>query len=181
MRNGSYLINNSRGSIVDLEALADELRSGRLAGAAVDVFPEEPSSNADVLLTPLRGLPNVILTPHIGGSTEEAQERIGQEVARKLADFVIHGSTMGAVNLPQIKLPVRTSGARLIHIHRKAAGTVRRIQDIFLRQNVSAMSAFYQADDEIGYAVFDFAETDRQDAVLGAVSAIDGTICARFC
>jgi D-3-phosphoglycerate dehydrogenase / 2-oxoglutarate reductase len=181
MRKGSYLINNSRGSIVDLEALADELRSGRLAGAAVDVFPEEPSSNADVLLTPLRGLPNVILTPHIGGSTEEAQERIGQEVARKLADFVIHGSTMGAVNLPQIKLPVRTSGARLIHIHRKAAGTVRRIQDIFLRQKLTAMSAFYQADDEIGYAVFDFAETDRQDAVLGAVSAIDGTICARFC
>jgi D-3-phosphoglycerate dehydrogenase / 2-oxoglutarate reductase len=182
MRKGSYLINNSRGSIVDLEALAAELRSGRLAGAAVDVFPEEPSSNTDVLLTPLRGLPNVILTPHIGGSTEEAQERIGQEVARKLADFMINGSTTGAVNFPQIKLPERAPGARLIHVHRKAVGMVRRIHDIFLRRNLTTVAEFYQADDDIGYAVFDIAEIDgHEEAVLGAVRAIEGTIGVRFC
>ena len=107
MKPGSYMINNSRGTVVDLEALADALRSGHLRGAAVDVFPEEPSANGEAFVSPLQGLENVILTPHVGGSTEEAQERIGTEVARKLIDYSDVGSTLGAVNFPQVQLPTR--------------------------------------------------------------------------
>jgi D-3-phosphoglycerate dehydrogenase len=107
MKPGAYFINNSRGTVVDLDALAERLKGGHLRGAAIDVFPVEPGSNNDPFITPLQGLPNVILTPHIGGSTEEAQERIGSEVARKLIDYSDNGSTMGAVNFPQVQLPAR--------------------------------------------------------------------------
>jgi D-3-phosphoglycerate dehydrogenase len=155
MRKGAYLINNSRGTVVDLEALAHELRGGRLAGAAVDVFPKEPSSNSDMLLTPLRGLDNVILTPHIGGSTEEAQQRIGAEVARKLAEFVANGSTAGAVNVPQLKLGDRSAGARFVHLHRKGGGTVRALHDVFARCGAEIACCHYETDSELGYAAFD--------------------------
>lgn len=182
MRPGSYLINNSRGTVVDLDGLADELRSGRLAGAAIDVFPEEPASSADDLLTPLRGLSNVILTPHIGGSTEEAQERIGEAVARKLADFVRHGSTMGAVNLPQIKLPVHPSGNRFIHTHRRSAGMVVALHNVFKRQKMRIDSHYYEIDDDIGYAVIDTGNTGADHVlVLEQIAALDGTICSRLC
>src|SRR5579859_616061 len=112
MRPGSLLINNSRGTVVDLDALAAALRDGHLAGAALDVFPVEPSSNSERFDSPVQGLNNVILTPHIGGSTEEAQERIGREVARKLLDYCINGSTMGAVNFPEVQLHSRRSEER---------------------------------------------------------------------
>src|SRR6266851_2161813 len=111
MKPGSYLINNSRGTVVDLDALAKALRDGHLAGAALDVFPIEPSSNSDCFQSPLQGLKNVILTPHIGGSTEEAQDRIGKEVARKMLDYFSSGSTMGAVNFSQFHCR-RTPSAR---------------------------------------------------------------------
>ena len=109
MKRGAYLINNSRGSVVDLPALADSLRAGHLAGAAVDVFPREPKSNKDRFETPLQGIENVILTPHVGGSTEEAQERIGAEVARKLVNHALSAATTGAVNFPQVQLPARAT------------------------------------------------------------------------
>jgi D-3-phosphoglycerate dehydrogenase / 2-oxoglutarate reductase len=182
MRQGSYLINNSRGTVVDIEALANELRSGRLAGAAIDVFPEEPSSNSDILLTPLRGLANVILTPHIGGSTEEAQERIGVEVARKLSDFMACGSTVGAVNFPQLKLTPPISSARFAHVHRKSAGMVRSLHDVFRRRGAEMVAHYYQADDAIGYAVIDGEGSEANNhAILGELSALEGTICSRLC
>src|SRR3954469_15093053 len=127
MKKDACLINNSRGTVVDLDALAAALKAGRLAGAAIDVFPVEPASNTDRLVTPLQGLPNVILTPHVGGSTEEAQDRIGTEVTRKLIEYSDVGSTMGAVNFPQVQLPPRPSGTRFIHIHGDVPGVMGKL------------------------------------------------------
>ena len=125
MKPGAYFINNSRGTVVDLDALADALREGRLRGAAVDVFPVEPGSNKERFASPLQGLDNVILTPHIGGSTEEAQERIGAEVARKLVDYSDTGSTMGAVNFPLAQLPPRPVGHAVYPGSAQRAGHAR--------------------------------------------------------
>jgi D-3-phosphoglycerate dehydrogenase len=128
MKKGAYLINNSRGTVVDLDALAAGLRDQHLAGAAVDVFPVEPSSNKERFSTPLQGLPNVILTPHVGASTEEAQERIGTEVARKLVEYSDTGSTTGAVNFPQVQLPARpASQTRYMHVHRNVPGMLGKL------------------------------------------------------
>jgi D-3-phosphoglycerate dehydrogenase len=121
-------------TVVDLDALAAALRSGHLLGAAVDVFPEEPARNGEPFAPPCQGIPNVILTPHIGGSTAEAQTRIGEEVARKLIDYSDTGATMGAVNFPQVQLPPRPSGARWMHMHRDAPGMLSRINEIFGRR-----------------------------------------------
>src|SRR6202051_3452958 len=132
MKPDSYLINNSRGTVVDLDALAKALRDGHLAGAALDVFPVEPSSNSERFQSPVQGLKNVILTPHIGGSTEEGQERIGREVARKLIDYCINGSTMGAVNFPQVQLHSRAHGVRFSHVHHNVPGMLRRLNEVFL-------------------------------------------------
>jgi len=142
MRPGSHLINNSRGTVVDLEALAKALRDGHLAGAAIDVFPVEPSSNADRFQTPLQGLKNVILTPHIGGSTEQAQDRIGREVARKMLDYFSSGSTMGAVNFPQVQLQARPHGARFSHVHRNVPGMLRRLNEIFLQRDINIIAQY---------------------------------------
>ncbi|MBA4333504.1 MAG: phosphoglycerate dehydrogenase, partial [Methylobacterium sp.] len=144
MNPGSYLINNSRGTVVDLDALAAALKSGHLAGAAVDVFPVEPASNSDRFVSPLQGLPNVILTPHVGGSTEEAQERIGAEVARKLIDYSDVGSTVGAVNFPQVQLAARAVGTRFIHVQRNVPGMLRRLNDVFAARNVNIAAQNYQ-------------------------------------
>lgn len=181
MRKGSYLINNSRGTVVDLDALAEALGSGHLAGAAVDVFPKEPASNSERFVSPLQGLPNVILTPHVGGSTEEAQERIGAEVARKLVDYSDIGSTVGAVNFPQVQLAPRPIGTRFIHVQRNEPGMLRRLNDIFARREVNISAQNYQTDGEIGYVVM---EADRigadADAILAEIRALDGTIRARL-
>lgn len=181
MRKGSYLINNSRGTVVDLDALAEALSSGHLAGAAVDVFPKEPASNSERFVSPLQGLPNVILTPHVGGSTEEAQERIGAEVARKLIDYSDIGSTVGAVNFPQVQLAPRSIGTRFIHVQRNEPGMLRRLNDIFARREVNISAQNYQTDGEIGYVVM---EADRigadADAILAEIRALDGTIRARL-
>ncbi len=181
MNRGSYLINNSRGTVVDLDALASALKSGHLAGAAVDVFPVEPASNADRFVSPLQGLPNVILTPHVGGSTEEAQERIGAEVARKLVDYSDVGSTVGAVNFPQVQLTPRPVGTRFIHVQRNVPGMLRRLNDVFANRNVNIAAQNYQTDGEIGYVVME-AESIGADArdVLREIRALDGTIRARL-
>ncbi|MDP3408322.1 phosphoglycerate dehydrogenase [Bosea sp. (in: a-proteobacteria)] len=181
MNPGSYLINNSRGTVVDLDALASALKSGHLAGAAVDVFPVEPASNADRFVSPLQGLPNVILTPHVGGSTEEAQERIGAEVARKLVDYSDVGSTVGAVNFPQVQLTPRPVGTRFIHVQRNVPGMLRRLNDVFANRNVNIAAQNYQTDGEIGYVVME-AESIGADArdVLREIRALDGTIRARL-
>ncbi|MDB5626343.1 MAG: D-3-phosphoglycerate dehydrogenase, partial [Tardiphaga sp.] len=153
MKRGAYLINNSRGTVVDLDALAAALKDGHLAGAALDVFPIEPSSNAERFHSPLQGLSNVILTPHIGGSTEEAQDRIGSEVARKMIDYVESGSTMGAVNFPQVQLKIRPVGARFSHVHRNVPGMLRRLNEVFLQRDVNIAAQFLETDSEVGYVV----------------------------
>ena len=150
MKPGSILINNARGTLVDLEAVAAALQSGHLMGAAADVFPEEPARNGEPFATPLQGLPNVILTPHIGGSTAEAQSRIGQEVARKLVDFSDTGATMGAVNFPQVQLPARATGARWIHVHRDAPGVLSRINESFGRRGLNIAAQYYQTKADLG-------------------------------
>ena len=137
MRPGSVLVNLSRGHIVDLEALAASLRAGHLAGAAVDVFPAEPNSNKEPFDTPLRGIPNVILTAHIGGSTAEAQQGIGVFVANRLVDHVNTGSTAGCVNLPEIALPPTPRAHRFLHLHRNQPGVLAEINGILARRRIN--------------------------------------------
>ena len=181
MKPGAFLINNARGTVVDLEALAAALRDGHLKGAAVDVFPVEPGSNAEAFVSPLQGLENVILTPHIGGSTEEAQERIGSEVARKLVDYSDIGSTVGAVNFPQVQLPARPTGTRFIHVQRNLPGMLGRLNDVFSRGHVNIAAQFYQTDGEVGYVVLETDATDADaEALLTEIRAIPGTIRARL-
>jgi D-3-phosphoglycerate dehydrogenase len=181
MRKGSFLINNSRGTVVDLDALAAALKSGHLAGAAVDVFPVEPASNKDRFNTPLQGIDNVILTPHIGGSTEEAQERIGAEVARKLVEYSDAGSTVGAVNFPQVQLPSRATGTRFIHVHQNVPGMMNALNQIFSRHGVNIASQYLQTEGDLGYVVVeaDGCSGDAE-AVLDEMKAIPGTIRARL-
>ena len=181
MKHGAYFINNSRGSVVDLDALAEALKEGRLRGAAVDVFPVEPGSNAERFVSPLQGLDNVILTPHIGGSTEEAQERIGAEVARKLVDYSDSGSTMGAVNFPQVQLPARPSGTRFIQVQRNLPGMLGRLNEVLARHAVNIAAQYYETDHDVGYVVLD-ADTSAADSqrVLADIRSLEGTIRARL-
>jgi D-3-phosphoglycerate dehydrogenase len=181
MKPGAILINNARGTVVDLDALAQSLRDGHLAGAAVDVFPVEPASNKERFTTPLQGLPNVILSPHVGGSTEEAQARIGQEVARKLIEYSDTGTTAGAVNFPQVQLPARHSGTRYMHTHRNAPGILTRINDVFARRNLNIAAQFLQTDGDLGYVVVeaDDAQVDSE-AVLDELRTLPGTVRARL-
>jgi D-3-phosphoglycerate dehydrogenase len=180
MRPGAILINNARGSVMDLEAVAAALRSGKLLGAAVDVFPEEPKRNGERFATPLQGLPNVILTPHIGGSTEEAQERIGEETARKLTDYSDTGATLGAVNFPEVALPARQSGTRFMHVHRNAPGMLAAMNDTFSRHRLNISAQYLQTDPEIGYVVVDADEVEDPQAVLAGLRGIPGTLRARL-
>lgn len=181
MKPGSFLINNSRGTVVDLDALARALRDGHIAGAAIDVFPVEPSSNADRFKSPVQGLENVILTPHIGGSTEEAQERIGGEVARKLVDYFVTGSTMGAVNFPEVQLHLRPTGVRFSHVHRNVPGMLRRLNEVFLQRDINIAAQYLETDGDLGYVVLD-ADLMGQDAqaLLQQIRSLDGTIGARL-
>ena len=181
MKPGAYLINNSRGTVVDLDALAAALKDGRLRGAAVDVFPVEPRSNDERFVSPLQGIPNVILTPHIGGSTEEAQDRIGSEVARKLVDYVETGSTLGAVNFPQVQIPPRVGGVRFMHVHRNVPGVLGHINQAFARRDVNIASQYLQTEGELGYVVVeaDTAPADRA-SILAELNAIEGTVRTRL-
>lgn len=155
MKRGAFFINNSRGTVVDLEALAKVLKERHLAGAAVDVFPKEPASNKERFETPLQGLDNVILTPHIGGSTEEAQERIGREVSRKLVEYSDVGSTLGAVNFSQVQLPPRPNGTRFIHVHENRPGMLNSLNTIFSSRELNIVGEFLQTYGETGYVVIE--------------------------
>src|SRR5450755_2641342 len=181
MKRGAYLINNSRGTVVDLDALSRAVREGHLAGAALDVFPVEPSSNSERFQSPLQGLENVILTPHIGGSTEQAQDRIGREVARKMIDYVDSGSTMGAVNFPQVQLQARSLGARFSHVHRNAHGMLRRLNEVFLQRDINIFAQYLETDKEVGYVVLDADLAGQSSSeILDEIRALDGTIRARL-
>ena len=181
MKRGAYLINNSRGTVVDLDALAAALRVGHLRGAAVDVFPVEPASNSEPFRSPLQGLDNVILTPHVGGSTVEAQERIGAEVARKLVEYSDIGSTFGAVNFPQVQLPPRPTGTRYIHVHHNVPGTLGRLNEVFSRRGLNIAAQYLQTDAELGYVVVE-ADASAEDSqeILDELRGLDGTIRARL-
>jgi D-3-phosphoglycerate dehydrogenase / 2-oxoglutarate reductase len=181
MKKGAVLINNSRGTVVDLDALAAALKSKHLSGAAIDVFPVEPSSNADRFASPLQGLDNVILTPHVGGSTEEAQERIGSEVARKFVEYSDVGSTAGAVNFPQVQLPLRPAGTRFIQVQRNLPGELGRLNEVFARHKVNIAAQHYQTDGDLGYAVLDADGTVADaEAIVQEIRELSGTIRARM-
>jgi D-3-phosphoglycerate dehydrogenase len=181
MKPGAVFLNNARGTVVDLDALAAALRDGHLLGAAVDVFPVEPARNGEAFVSPLQGLPNVILTPHIGGSTGEAQWRIGEEVARKLIEFSDTGATFGAVNFPQVQLPARPTGARWVHVHRDAPGILSRINDSFAKRGLNISGQYYQTAGSVGYVVVDSEEAKRDaEAILEEFRALPGTIRARL-
>ncbi len=180
MKQGAYLINNSRGSVVDLHALREALDGGRLLGAAIDVFPVEPAGAAEPFVSPLQGLPNVILTPHIGGSTSEAQDRIGQEVAHKLIDYSDAGSTLGAVNFPQVQLPARAQATRYVHIHRNAPGMLGRVNTVFSSRGVNISGQYLQTEGDIGYVVVETQYDEGCDECLAELRALEGTIRARL-
>jgi D-3-phosphoglycerate dehydrogenase / 2-oxoglutarate reductase len=155
MKRGSYLINASRGSVVDIPALASALKEGQLGGAALDVFPLEPSGNSEPFLTVLQGLKNVILTPHIGGSTEEAQEEIGREVSHSLIQFLTEGSSHGAVNFPNLDVPPRSDACRLINVHRNVPGVLGDINGIVSKAKGNIRTQYLSTDQNIGFLVMD--------------------------
>ncbi|ANB17595.1 phosphoglycerate dehydrogenase [Dokdonella koreensis] len=180
MRPGACLINASRGTVVDIDALAAALRTGHIAGAAIDVFPVEPKGNEDAFVSPLVGMDNVILTPHVGGSTLEAQDNIGIEVAAKLVRYSDNGSTLSAVNFPEVTLPEHPHSRRLLHIHRNTPGMLSRINELFSRENVNIDGQYLQTSPSIGYVVIDVSTSEPQAAALKeALAQIPGTLRTR--
>ena len=181
MRPGTILINAARGGVVDIGALAAALIEGRLAGAAIDVFPREPSSGDDQLATPLQGLPNVILTPHVGGSTEEAQANIGVEVAEKLITYSDNGSTVGAVNFVEVALPVQQGVTRFLHIHRNVPGVLTRVNHVFSHRGLNIAAQYLRTDADVGYMVSDIdGRLAEGKGIRRDLEGIDGTVRTRF-
>jgi D-3-phosphoglycerate dehydrogenase / 2-oxoglutarate reductase len=179
MRPGAVLVNASRGSVVDIDALVKALDDGRLAGAALDVFPHEPKTNDEEFVSPLRRFDNVLLTPHVGGSTVEAQENIGKEVAEKLVTWSDNGSTLSAVNFPEVALPPHTRGCRLLHIHHNRPGILQHINHAFGTEGLNIAAQYLQTTTAIGYVVMD-VETAHSDLALAKLKDIPGTIRARI-
>ncbi|MHC4409115.1 MAG: phosphoglycerate dehydrogenase [Planctomycetota bacterium] len=179
MKPGSQLVQTSRGVVVDIPALAAALSSGHLAGAAVDVFPVEPKSTDAPLDTALRGMPNVILTPHVAGSTEEAQEKIGVEVANKFVGYSEHGTSVGAVNFPELSLAEHEDAHRILHIHRNIPGVLRAVNDAIADEGINLLSQHLQTKGEIGYVVLDIAR-DAEHALRDRLEHVEGTIRTRI-
>jgi D-3-phosphoglycerate dehydrogenase len=179
MKKGACLLNASRGSVVDLDALAAALNSGHIGGAAVDVYPTEPESNSEGFVSPLRGLPNVILTPHVGGSTEEAQQSIGREVAEALIKFINAGSTTGAVNFPNIEMPPTAGTHRILNVHRNVPGVVRDISRIVSDLNANIHAQTLSTDPDIGYLIMDL-DQDVSHEVRDAIASLETNIRTRI-
>jgi D-3-phosphoglycerate dehydrogenase len=179
MRPGSLLINNARGDVVDLDALAAALRTGRIGGAAVDVFPSEPTGDTDAFESPLTGAPNVVLTPHIGGSTEEAQRSIALEVAGKLARYMNNGSTLGSVNLPEVDLPTLRGGAhRILHYHRNVPGVLSKLHTMIADLGVNITAEHLQSNARFGYVILDVEEA-RGEEIKQGLAKIPETVRVR--
>ena len=178
MKPKSILINASRGTVVDIDALTKALEEKHLLGTAIDVFPVEPKSNNDEFISPLRGFDNAILTPHIGGSTQEAQENIGVEVAEKLVRYSDNGSTLTSVNFPEVALPPHPNHHRLLHVHENRPGVLSAINSVFAENDINIGSQFLQTSDKIGYVVID-VDRDYSDMALQKLSKIEGTIRCR--
>ena len=178
MKAGSVLINASRGTVVEIEPLAAALKAKKLLGAAIDVFPVEPGSNKDPFESPLRGLDNVILTPHVGGSTVEAQENIGIEVAEKLVKYSDNGTSTSSVNFPEVALPAHPGKHRLLHIHRNVPGVLQQINTVFGANNINIASQYLQTHGDIGYVVIDI-DAAHSDVALARLADVTGTIRSR--
>ena len=178
MQHGSILINASRGTVVDIDALRATPGAGKLGGAAIDVFPVEPRSNDDEFISPLRKFDNTFLTPHIGGSTVEAQENIGMEVAEKLAKYSDNGTTVSSVNFPEVALPEHAGSHRLLHIHHNVPGIMSAINNVFSATGVNVSAQYLQTTDSVGYVVID-VDAEYSDIALEKLAAIDGTIRSR--
>lgn len=179
MKPGSHLINASRGSVVDIDALAAALASGHLLGAAIDVFPAEPEGNDARFDSPLVRFDNVLLTPHIGGSTAEAQASIGQEVSAKLLRYSNNGSTASAVNFPEVSLPAHEGRTRLLHIHRNVPGVMAQVNERLSTAGLNIAAQYLRTHEEVGYVVIDL-DGDREHIAMDALCAIDGTIRCRL-
>ena len=180
MKDGAIFLNASRGTVVDVEALAEAVESGHIAGAACDVHPVEPATNKDPFISPLQKFDNVILTPHIGASTKEAQTNIGIEVADKLVKYSDNGSTIMAVNFPEVSLPLQGNVNRLLHIHRNNPGIINKINNIFAEYGINVVSQYLQTSPQIGYVVLDVEKSDKSEEVLSKLREIEGTIKTRI-
>jgi len=179
MRPGSHLINASRGRVVDIEALAQALRGGHLLGAAIDVFPQEPTSAQDPFISELQGMDNVLLTPHIGGSTREAQENIALDVVAKLIRYSDNGSTEGAVNFPEVALPDHSGARRIMHIHRNEPGVLQAVNRIFSTAGINIVAQYLQTFPDVGYVVMD-VECEDYQSLVDQLRQVPGTIRTRF-
>jgi D-3-phosphoglycerate dehydrogenase len=182
MKPGAQLINASRGTVVDIDALVDAIRSKHLGGAGMDVFPVEPKTAAEEFVSPLRGMDNVLLTPHVGGSTEEAQQNIGIEVAEKLIKYSNNGSTLTAVNFPEVSLPEHPGQHRLLHIHRNQPGMLSAINAAFSEQQINVAGQYLQTNARIGYVVIDVETSDAEESwkLKRRLDTIPGTIRTRI-
>ncbi len=178
MKPGAILLNASRGTVVDIDALAEAMRSGHLSGAAIDVFPVEPKANGEEFVSPLREFDNVILTPHIGGSTMEAQENIGYEVAEKLIRYSDNGTTISSVNFPEVALPSHKNVHRLLHVHQNVPGVLTAINRVFSDNNINISGQYLQTNDQVGYVVID-VDAEYSEMALKQLREIEGTIRSR--
>ena len=179
LKDGAILVNASRGTVVDIDALADALQSGKVNGAAIDVFPKEPKSNQEEFVSRLREFDNTILTPHIGGSTKEAQINIGIEVSEKLVKYSNNGSTLSSVNFPEVGLPELVGKHRICHIHHNEPGILAKINDVFSTTGVNISAQYLQTNASVGYVVTDIDQTSSQEAFEG-LKQIKGTIKSRI-
>jgi D-3-phosphoglycerate dehydrogenase / 2-oxoglutarate reductase len=179
VKKGAVLLNLSRGDVMDQEAARDAFLDGRLNGIAADVFPEEPESDKDPFTSPLQNLPNVILTPHIGGSTVEAQENIGLDVASKLISFMDTGATVGSHSIPSLNLPVQERTYRVLHIHENVPGVLSEINSILSKENVNILGQYLQTNAHIGYVVVDFDRRTSPSVLLEKLRKVKHTIRTR--
>ena len=175
MKKGVIFINLSRGHIVDIQALRENILSGRVAGCAIDVYPYEPVSNDEEFMSELRDLPNTILTPHIGGSTSEAQENIGNYVPGKIMDYINTGSTSNSVSFPNITLPILENAHRLIHIHNNVPGILARINQVLAENGINIVGQYLKTNDSIGYVITDINKQYDKD-LIAKLKAIEHTI-----
>jgi D-3-phosphoglycerate dehydrogenase len=174
MKDGAYLVNLSRGFVVDIDALVAALKSGKVAGTAVDVYPEEPAKNGN-FYTKLIGLPNVILTPHVGGSTEEAQKDIADFVPNKMMGYINSGNTVDAVNFPNIRLPRQTNAHRFLHIHHNVPGVMAKINKVLAKYDMNITGQYLSTDPKVGYVITDLDKEYNQN-VIKKLREVEGTI-----